>query len=463
MSVPKDILAVPRPTNSVVYSYGKNNDKYLVRERIGCKYKDGRRIPVTGKTIGHIVNAKFEPLPVDEPKKIEYADVSLKDWANVMLCLKQSDDLLDELKLIYHKDDSKKILAIAILRVCYPGITDCELKDYYEHSFLSEELPDVALSKNSVSDFMSHLGSAADRIAEFMKNRANKVKINHHLLIDGTLKTNNSKVNSLCDFSYKSRVKGTRDISVLFAFDLEEQELICSECFPGNMLDVNAYKGFISRNNITSGIIVGDKGFPSSSVSESFVKNPKLHYINPIKRNAKLIETHNLLAFDTVISIDEGKIRCRKAKVSGKNKWVYAYHDHHRAYLEEDSSLTHHDEDYLSPEEFDKKQKTFGLIVLESDLDLPLDLVYMTYQKRWEIEIVMRFYKNACEFTDVREHSDWSVLGSEFCDFIASVITQRLLKKFKAKDVLKNVTYKKIMRNLRRAKKIKLKDNKEWN
>ncbi|UNT95845.1 hypothetical protein [Allobaculum mucilyticum] len=55
-----------------------------------------------------------------------------------------------------------------------------------------------------------------------MKNRAAKVGIDDHLLIDGTLKSNDSRQNTLSEFSRKARLKGRRDISVLYAFDLEK-------------------------------------------------------------------------------------------------------------------------------------------------------------------------------------------------------------------------------------------------
>lgn len=139
---------------------------------------------------------------------------------------------------------------------------DYELKEAYDTSFLSEIYPGIALSKNTVSKFLNDLGKTCSRIVSFMRNRTAAVAMDHHLLVDGTLKSDESKVNSLSDFSRKARTKGTRDISVLYAFDLEAMEPVCSKCFPGNMLDATAYGEFISENGIVKGIIVGDKGFP---------------------------------------------------------------------------------------------------------------------------------------------------------------------------------------------------------
>ena len=67
MSIPKEILEVKRPKNTVVFAYGKNKDKYGVRERLGCSREEGKKYPtpVEGKTIGHIINMKYVPKKMD--------------------------------------------------------------------------------------------------------------------------------------------------------------------------------------------------------------------------------------------------------------------------------------------------------------------------------------------------------------------------------------------------------------
>ena len=45
---------------------------------------------------------------------------------------------------------------------------------------------------------------------------------------------------------------------------------------------------------------------------------------------------------------------------------------------------------------------------------------------RWEIEVVAKYYKNTCDFDETRVHNDYSVIGSEFCNFLATIITFRL-------------------------------------
>lgn len=462
MPIPQDILSVARPKNTVVIAYGKDKNLYAVRQRVGCRNVDGRHLPVNGPTIGHIIDGVYVPIDNNAvPGTVASSPVDLKDWANIILSDRVFHDILKELSAVYNPSDAMKIYCIAILRVCEHGIKNYELKEAYETSFLSELYPGVALSKNTVSTFLNDLGKALSKIVHFMRDRTSAVSMDHHLLVDGTLKSDESKVNSLSDFSRKARTKGTRDISVLYAFDLEEMEPVCSKCFPGNMLDATSYGSFISENRITKGIIVGDKGFPESAAHEHFEANPDLHYLNPVKRNSKLISRHNMLDFTGILSGYEG-ITYRKEKCIGTEKWLYSYRDSYKASKEERDWLRRAKKNKTySLDTLREKQKTFGTIVLESDLDLPSEIAYKAYEKRWEIEIVMRYYKSACEFDETRVQDDYSVIGSEFCDFLSTLLTFRLIKTFDRAGLLEDRTYKKIMSVLSRAKKVRTEGD-EW-
>ena len=461
MAVPEKIRKVARPRNTIVMAYGKNKDRYAVKERIGCKYDKGRRLPITGATIGHIIDMKYVPI-ADTPSLVSsQSNIELKDWGNCTLCDALFKDILNELAKTYNPLDALKFYCIAILRVCNPGAKDYELKELYETSFLSEIYPNVALSKNTVSKFFKDVGKQCTRITQFMRNRAATVGLDAHLLVDGTLKTNNSTVNTLSDFSRKSLVKGSRDISVIYAFDLERNEPVCSKCFPGNMLDITAYEDFVSDCGITRGLIVADKGFPSNAAANHYAKNPNLHFLNPIKRNSKFIETHKLFDFENILSGHEG-VTYKKAKCNGANKWLYAYRDSASAAQEEHDWLTRAQKnETFDNVSFKEKQRTFGTVVLECDLDLPPETVYQAYSQRWEIEVVMRYYKSACEFDETRVHNDYSVIASEFCDFLATILTYRLINEFTAKGLLVKRNFGKIMSILHRAKKVNA-SNSEW-
>ena len=304
MPIPKEILAVRRPVNTVVVAYGKNRDRYAVRKRVGCRNVGGRRLPVNGPTVGHIVGGEYVPLP--EAPAVAEAEADVRAWAAFALAEEVAGDLYEDLLGFYDPRDAGKIWCISVLRVCEPGVRDCELKAAYEESPLPEARPGVALSRNTVSAFLRDVGRATSRVAGFMRARAEAVRADHTLLVDGTLKSDESRVNTLSDFSYKARAKGTRDMSVMYAFDLDEMEPVCSKCFPGNMLDYTSYGAFIEENGITRGLIVSDKGLPAAAAEQRFAANPDLHHLNPIKRNSRLISTHSMLDFEGVLPGWEG-------------------------------------------------------------------------------------------------------------------------------------------------------------
>ena len=168
-----------------------------------------------------------------------------------------------------------------------------------------------------------------------------------------------------------------------------------------------------------------------------------------------------MLDFTGILPGYEG-ITFRKEKCTGTDKWLYSYRDSYKASKEERDWLRRAKKNKTySLEALREKQKTFGTIVLECDLDLPAETAYKAYEKRWEIEIVMRFYKSACEFDETRVQDDYSVIGSEFCDFLSTLLTFRLIKAFDNAKLLEDRTYKKIMSVLTRAKKVRS-DGETW-
>ncbi len=76
MSVPEDIRAVPRPTNSVVFNSGSNGPKqYYVRMHNGYKHVEGKPSqPTFGPVIGYIINHQF--VQTVQPTKLEVPEIA---------------------------------------------------------------------------------------------------------------------------------------------------------------------------------------------------------------------------------------------------------------------------------------------------------------------------------------------------------------------------------------------------
>ena len=66
----------------------------------------------------------------------------------------------------------------------------------------------------------------------------------------------------------------------------------------------------------------------------------------------------------------------------------------------------------------------------------------------------MRYYKQSLRLDETRVHSDLSVIGSEFVNFLASDLTFRLINLLDSKKILERMSYGKVIKRLARGKKV---------
>ena len=161
--------------------------------------------------------------------------------------------------------------------------------------------------------------------------------------------------------------------------------------------------------------------------------------------------THDMYSCEGILK-GHPEITNRKSKVDGKERWLYSFRDYVRVAKEEKDYLSRSVSGF-SDSELKAKQKRFETFVLESVLDIMAEEIYLAYSKRWEIEMVMRYYKQSCEFDETRVHDDDSVYATEFINFLSSLLTYRLLNRFENTGLLGEYTYGEIMQRKRRANK----------
>jgi len=448
MGVPEAIRNVERPKNTIVDDSGREGvNRYSVRERSGIKYvKHGNPQPGNGRVVGHIINGIFVPVAdrmTEVPDSLSYGAAAFAKSV--------SDDIFKDLLAVYPANEAAEIMVIATLKVLRPRIVSTRYSTHYGRTFVSQYYPNVALSKNTVGALFKKLGMDGGKRKSFYANRISRVAAEHHIAIDGTLKQDTSTVNDLSAYSYKARVKGCKDVSVLYAYDIEDMEPLCAEVFPGNCIDACSFSAFIHDNGIEKGIIIADKGFPVSSIAEDLKSRPDLHYMIPIKRVDRRIRDNHMLDFDEVVAGTDKNIVGKKMKLK-EGKYLYSFRDAYLAGKEESSMITRS----KKKENFDSRdylshRDVYGVIVFESDLDLPLGKVYKNYEDRWLLELLFAQYKGeeCLDFTGVQ--SDFSLIGVEFVNFIATLITSRMVKKAGNASLLDKMSYGELMEDLASA------------
>lgn len=449
MAVPEFIRKVPRPVNTIVQDNGKDGpNRYPVRERVSVMYvSGGNPQPRNGRVIGHIVDGVYVPLGIAAVK----TEPDMLSYGASAFVRSVSKDLFSELLSVYTPKDAYTIMAIASLRVIKPEVSARRLAGHYRQTFISKYYPGIGLSENTVSAFLQGIGKDGKRRLEFYHKRAAAVAADHHVAIDGMLKQDNSIVNDLSAFSYKARTKGCREVSILYAYDIEAMEPICSEVFPGNSIDPTSYRSFIRDNDIRKGIIVADKGFPPSQIADELADRPDLHFLTPIKRNDTRIANNDMLAFEGVLSGIGDHVLYKKKEIKG-GRFLYAFRSARKAAIEEAAFLTRReDKNDYNPATYEKKKGIFGVIVFESDQDLDPRTAYLCYDDRWLLELVFNRYKNDECLDRTNVQGDFSVIGSEFINFISTVITCRLIRKAREAELLKLISYGDLMDDLNSA------------
>ena len=448
MAVPMEIRAVERPVNTIVDDSGRDGPKrYAVRERASSKYiPGGNPQPRNGKVIGHIIDFKF--VPIQKTVRIE---PDMLSYGAAAVVKSVTGDIFHDLLSVYAADEVYSIMAMATLKVIKPKITLSRMSTHYNRTFVCKDYPGAAMSANHLGDLLHRLGQDGERRRKFYRLRLEQTAKDHHLAIDGMLKQDNSSVNDLSAYSYKARVRGCREVSVLYAYDIESMEPVCGEVFPGNSIDATSYTSFIRDNDIRKGIIVTDKGFPPSKIRQELDERPDLHFLTPLKRNDVRITDNDMLSFEGVLEGIDAHVVYKKKRIKG-GRYLYAYRDARKAALEE--------ADYLSktalsktfdPQKYEKKSNLFGVIVFESDQDLAPRTAYLCYDDRWLLELVFRSYKNDEYLDRTNVQGDFSVIGGELINFISSVATCRIIRKARQAGLLDKLSFGELIDDLSSA------------
>ena len=472
MSIPAEIKSVKRPKGTIIK---EGFGRYFVIKRTSRRVP-GKPTPRTVDlgTIGEIVNGEYVEIRKESKKVTQKKKINIKDYGKVAVCHKVGKSLYNDLKEAFGEADANKLYCIAVLRVCDPDIRNRDIKVAYDTSFLSEIIPDVPLSENTICTFLRDMGLEYVSIINFLKKRAQKFK-GETQVIDGTLKNNNSIENTYSEFSRKGRLKGSKDLSIVYSYDMKTKEPILMKPYSGNMLDLRAVKDFVTTFSVASGIVVMDKGFYSAENISLFKSINGLSYVLPLQRNAKKLSTNSMYEdVNTVVVVDEKKILCKKKKVDDST-FLYCFRDPSIAGEEETLYLLK--KNSIDTENYKKDKEQFGTIAFETNNDLSPEEVYEAYSGRWEIETLFKLFKEILDLDTVNVHSDASVFTSEFINYLSVILAQRIktlfgntvlkVKKNKKGEVVSttsvadNYSFKQTMRYLEKIKKIRV-DNESW-
>lgn len=456
MAIPQEIKNVERPKGTVIkYASGY----YYVVKRTSV-YKEGRRVPKDLGIVGKIIDGKYVPNKNAVLKNQK--EIDIKNYGEIALFQKVSLDVLDELKEVYDGKTAEKLYVIALLRACNCDLTNRDLKHEYEYSYISNLYPNVSLSESSMPDFLENLGAAYLRIEQFMRNRVSKT-CEDTVLVDGTLKNYNSKNSMFSDWSRKGKVKGCKDFSILYSYDIKTGEPISAKPYTGNMLDSTAFLDFIDHFKANNNLFIMDKGFWNQKDIDKIKENEGAKYIIPIKSNSKVISDNDLLNnYQILKSYNEDVVLFNKKMID--NKFYYVFKNKSNSIAQENAFFEKEKKkNSFDNAKYQAKTKEFGVVVFESNYDADPVEIYRAYESRRNIELMFKFYKNILDITTTSVHNDYRVYATEFINYLSLIISSKVKKELNEHKLLEKYSFKQIMRYLSKYKKCRVFDKRqEW-
>nr|WP_307922833.1 transposase [Mycoplasmopsis bovis] len=425
---------------------------------------NGKAIPKDLAIVGEIVDYKFvpfeTPIPVGTRSKKNQEKTDIKDYGNIAIFTKNSNDILEKLLTHFDSSTAYKLYVIAILRCAYPKAVNRDLKFYYETSFMSELFKKVGLSESLLPDFFEKTGRAYSNIHNFMLDRINEFK-GRVQIIDGTLKSYNSDEVTFSQWSRKGKVKGSKDFTLLYTCVLYDQRANLSQTIPRKYAGFWLFLRTFWKMCLASGeILVADKGFRTKAITELLEQNKNVKYLLPLKRNTTLIRAEKLDENLAPVKIKDKQLLGSKKQINGK--FFYLFKDLEIAGKESVGNYQKHlKRNTFNIDEFNKNNQFFGVIVFESNVDLSLEDVYTLYDQRWEIEEMFNFYKNILELSKTRVHSEMKVYTTEFINYLSLIIATKVKNNFIRLNLHQNYSFRQIIEYLR-SYKVEVINDTEW-
>lgn len=458
--MPKEIREIERPARTVVEPYGSG--RYAVRTRVDIIDSKGNLRYRKNQVIGYITDS-YHPIEQEKAmKSIGKIDSKQYGAANLLNIL--CKDLLTDLCEFYSYLDAEWIYCAALIRAAHPGIPDCKLRARYIHSFVSEFYPGVSMNKDRVTEMFTLLGEQFLTTEKFMISRLGKVSEDDLVVIDGCLKQDDG------DFSISKASRKTAATKVchhlmMYAYSPLEGEPLCSKVYPGNVTDAVAVQDFVRRLEIRKGIIVADRGFRPEVMKRVAEEHKDLHYLVPLMKGRLVAERSGCFSFDTVIMRDDGPVSCKRSEAKGKNGeelgyWLYSFKNP-RIAAEMESEYLEHNAGKLDPVLLEAERRWFGVLILQSDQKVEPDFAYDCYDDRWGIEPLFKLHKTGLEIDDTREKSDETAVGSEFVNYLATIMSARLRNHLAKFEFCRNKSFKVALSDLRDCVKVKNGDG-EW-
>jgi transposase len=414
-----------------------NNKYYLYKLKSKWNKTKKKPVKVSGNYLGTITPTGFKP----KKTKTTPPQITTKEYGTSTYLTNLTKDIKTVLENTFEKDIAQKIYAMAILRVM--GTTTFKHMDHtYQTSYLSEQIPKIALSPPTISTTITKLGTQRKDLEKAMLELSKSVT---NIIVDGSKITSCSHQMSLAQVGYNTNHTWDSQVNVMYVFERSALPApVFYRCVFGNIPDVSAMELTMhAMNRKGSFTVVGDAGFASTSNFE-MLQASGMSYVIPLKRNTSEIsssEVSKRANFECVFTYNKRSVLAYESVKVGYRILVFRDEDLRSremtvfvARLEKQNlvALKRGEVGVNVGQAVLEADAFFGVIVLRTNMTGSLQEVYETYKLRVAVEQYFDTLKNTLDQDRSYMHSDEAFEGWCFINHIALTIAYRVLNMLKS-------------------------------
>lgn len=520
----------PKHPNREKHTSGKTigkieGDKFIpnktYRELIekGSKTEDNPTEPTTPE----LANATKEEIDsvthaaVNMRLSLKDIDLQIKNYGEYAIVLACTQSVLVGLEQVFSDSDARTIYALSIIYFIEEYTPASYLKDIYDQSILSNKWPSLAVSENSINEFLHALGSHPAVCEEYsqslISNSSGLTALDGHVILCC------SKQNDLADYGNKYSILGNKQINILQAYDVENACSLVSKAYEGGLPDKTSVQDILITYKFPrKTCFLVDMGFYSEEDMGLYREGGK-HFIIPVPENTGISKAmlsdiafkgsfiyertdENGLTYQDVIlyrmstvqelenlyqqMLDEETERKNQeeiAKCQGTDKkpkkhysrkikrsqypddLVIMYRDsemHDKMVAEYESNIG--TDAVHTEEKLEQLGPQFGIIILRTNYPHSNKIeskIYHKYKRRWSIETHYNFVENTMHFCGLHESDYTAMQGLAFLTTTFGQIKSAFVKKMReSSSYVKNMS---IRECLAKAGRLKLSQHKDKN
>ena len=443
-AVPENIRKL-KPIGSIVKKIGNN---YYVYEHSQKKEKNKWKTK-SGKLIGRITEDNgFIPntnCSVSE-------EISTLDFGQYAIVINNSKPTIERLLKYFNPIDAYSIYYVAIVHFVNGFVPLKDIHHYIEQSYISLKSSDISFSYYKLSQLLDALGRRQGKVFNFEQSLLDDSS--KEIAIDGHDIKSTSHDNDLAEYGNKYSSFKDMQMNVLMAYDINTGLPLISRAYPGSILDKVSVRDLLEFNDYKNMLFIIDRGFYSKENIVLFSQNGN-HYIIPLSQNLKEYKevTETMDFHDVFVYEKDKKVTPIEYKeyANGDTK-IIVYRDLTMNAKERSDYLKNLEQDpqKYSMEEYEKLKDFFGVIILQSNLEISSKEIYVYYKKRWTIETFFNYFKNRVDINNLGLSDYYATQGMCFIMLIVGLIYHDM------KDVAKVIRGKSIDDLILETKFIKL-------